>query len=196
MTEVERRALSVPVEVREDDDGKIRVEGYAAVFDDEANIAGMFRERIAPGAFTAALERGDDVSFLINHEGLPMARTRSGTLKLEQDERGLRVVSDLDVNDPDVKRIIPKMKRGDLDKMSFAFIARQQEWDDRQDPPLRTVMDVELFDVSIVTEPAFQGTEIGLRSLEQHRKAKNFAAARLRQRRKLDLHDRVRRTAS
>ena len=82
MAQAEIRALSEPVELRQEDNGPIRVAGYAAVFNQETNIGGYFTETIAPGAFTSALGRGDDVVFLVNHDGLPLARTRSGTLRL------------------------------------------------------------------------------------------------------------------
>jgi len=187
--------VGIPVEIRAEEDGGVRVEGYAAVFGEEANIGGMFVEVIERGAFSQAIGR-DDVVFLINHEGLPLARTRSGTLTLEEDDRGLLMGTRLDPDDPDAKRIIGKMKRGDLDKMSFAFIADRQEWDDTVDPPRRTIKEASLFDVSVVTTPAYDGTEIGLRSLDMHRKEKdeerkrreeNFAAARerIRQKKKL-----------
>lgn len=164
--DIEKRG-GIPVEIRADENG-IKVSGYAAVFNQEANIGGYFREVILPGAFRKALG-SSDVPFLINHTGLPLARTRSSTLKLSEDSHGLRIESELDASDPDVMRIVPKMKRGDLDKMSFAFRAVVQRWDDTQDPPLRTVEEVELFDVSVVTDPAYEGTEIGLRSLEAAR---------------------------
>lgn len=182
MSEAEIRSLGEPVDVRQDDGGAIRVAGYAAVFDQEVNIAGMFTEVIARGAFQSALSRGDDVVFLINHEGLPLARTRSGTLKLSEDERGLYIESELDPDDPDVRSIVPKMKRGDLDKMSFAFVATRQEWDDTGDIPKRTIQDLRLHDVAIVTTPAYDGTEIGLRSLRDFRaeQEKSQAARRLR----------------
>ena len=171
----------IPAEMREENNG-LRVEGYAAVFDEEADIGGMFREVIAPGAFTDAIGR-DDVVFLVNHEGLPLARTRSGTLTLEQDKRGLKMSTMLDPEDPDVRSIVGKMKRGDLDKMSFAFRADVQEWDDSEDIPLRTIRSASLYDVSVVTTPAYDGTDIGLRSLEAFRKdcrAANYEAAKAR----------------
>lgn len=183
----------IPAEVRADESG-IKVSGYAAVFNQEADIGGYFREVIAPGAFQKAITR-DDVVFVINHEGLPLARTRSGTLTLTEDDHGLRMETELDASDPDVQSIIPKMKRGDLDKMSFAFRATKQEWDDTQDPPLRTVREVELYDVSIVTMPAYGGTDIGLRSLEESRKERrrhNFNAAARRLRMKMNLDRKVR----
>jgi len=152
----------LPVEIRAGDDG-ITVEGYAAVFDELADIGGHFHERIAPGAFKSAIGR-DDVVFLVNHDGLPLARTRSGTLTLLEDDRGLHIATRLDPSDPDVDRIVPKMKRGDLDKMSFAFRATKQEWDESGEIPIRTILEAELFDVSIVTTPAYSGTEIALRS--------------------------------
>ncbi len=163
----EIRTVSMPVEFRTAADGTVTVEGYAAVFNQETNIGGMFREVIRAGAFSKALQRGDDVTFLINHDGLPLARTRSGTLKLEEDAHGLKVLSELDATDPDVARIIPKMRRGDLDKMSFAFAVAEggQNWlGAANDLDLREVTDTYLYDVSIVTEPAFYGTSIALRS--------------------------------
>jgi HK97 family phage prohead protease len=157
-----------PAEVRADSDGVIKVAGYAAVFNEAATIAGAFHEIIEPGAFRESLE-SDDVVFLINHGGLPLARTRSGTLSLKEDERGLYIESELDAADPDVMSIVPKMKRGDLDKMSFAFITEIEEWDETGEVPTRTVKKAAVRDVSIVTNPAYEGTEIGLRSLDAHR---------------------------
>lgn len=160
----------VPVEMRAADDGSVKVSGYAAVFNQETNIGDYFIEVIERGAFTEAIGR-DDVVFLINHEGLPLARTRSGTLQLSEDERGLKMDAVLDMSDPDVMSIVPKMKRGDLDKMSFAFYPEVQRWDETGDIPKRYIQKVRLADVSIVTTPAYDGTEIGLRSLEAHRES-------------------------
>jgi hypothetical protein len=167
---------SSSLEVREADDGTVAVEGYAAVFDSPTIIAGKWQEQIARGAFTEAVDR-DDVVFLINHTGLPLARTRSGTLELSEDERGLKVRANLDPSDPDVRSILPKMKRGDLDKMSFAFVPTSQEWNDEGEMPTRTITRADLHDVSIVTTPAYEETSIGLRSgidaLESYRKARH-----------------------
>jgi Escherichia/Staphylococcus phage prohead protease len=163
--------LALPAEIREGegDDGEgVRVAGYAAVFGEAADIGGWFNEVIERGAFDDVLQ--DDVPFLINHEGLPLARTRSGTLSIKQDDRGLYIETVLDPADSDVARIIPKMKRGDLDKMSFAFSVGIEEWDETGDIPVRTLKKFDrLYDVAIVTSPAYDGTEIGLRCLEEHR---------------------------
>ena len=177
-----------PVEIREDENGLVKVEGYAAVFNQETNIGGMFREKIEAGAFKDAVGR-DDVVFLVNHDGLPLARTRSGTLELKEDKHGLFISTELDSSDPDVQQIIPKMKRGDMDKMSFAFMSDVEEWDDASEIPLRTVKEARLFDVSIVNNPAYEGTEIGLRSLEQHRSENkgDFSNVKMKMRMKLAL---------
>jgi HK97 family phage prohead protease len=173
----------IPVEIRADENG-LKVEGYAAVFGQETEIGGFFREVIEKGAFSEAIGR-DDVVFLINHEGLPLARTRSGTLRLSEDNHGLKIETMLDPEDPDVKSISGKMKRGDLDKMSFAFFPEVQEWDESGDLPLRTIKRASLHDVSIVTTPAYDGTEIALRSLEASRKRESAQEFRLRVKRKL-----------
>lgn len=185
--ETEKRS-GMPAEIRAEGSA-VKVAGYAAVFGQETDIGGMFREVIAPGAFDEAIGR-DDVVFLINHDGLPLARTRSGTLRLSSDGTGLRIETELDTEDPDVRSIVPKMKRGDLDKMSFAFWPEVQEWDESGDMPVRTIRKARLYDVSIVTTPAYEGTSIALRSLQEHRmetKRKNFSAAALRHRLKMNL---------
>lgn len=173
----------IPAEIRADSDG-IKVEGYAAVFGEEADIGGMFREVIERGAFKDAIGR-DDVVFLINHDGLPLARTRSGTLRLSEDDHGLKIETSLDPEDPDVKSISGKMRRGDLDKMSFAFYPDVQEWDESGDVPLRTIKRATLLDVSIVTSPAYEGTEIALRSLAASRPSETAQEFRLRQKARL-----------
>lgn len=163
-----RYCALAPVERREAAGDQIHVTGYAAVFGEATEIGPLdswgWSEVVERGAFSAALQRGDDVTFLINHRDLPLARTTSGTLTLTEDERGLRVDTALDASDPDVMRILPKMRRGNLSKMSFAFLAEKETWDETGDHAVRSIQSVRLFDVSIVTDPAYEGTEIGLRS--------------------------------
>lgn len=180
----ERRAGS-PIEVRAGEDG-ITVEGHAATFNEWTDIGGMFRERISPGAFADSIKRGDDVVLLIEHDGLPLARTRSGTLTLAEDDTGLLIRSSLSTEDPDVARVAPKMQRGDLDKMSFAFMVRDEKWVEPDEGlPERTIERVDLVDVSIVTWPAYEGTDIALRSMREaiggsHQAIKARNAARIK----------------
>jgi len=167
LMELETRS-GLPVEVRSADDGSIVVEGYAALYDVPADIAGMFREVIKPGAFRSALARGDDVTLNINHnDNFLLARTSSGTLRLSEDAKGLKVRSELDALDPDVVRLVRKMKRGDLSEMSFAFSIPEggQDWTRGADGmDVREIRDVMLHDVSVVATPAYTGTSIALRS--------------------------------
>lgn len=194
MTLKTERRGALPIEIRKQDDA-IRVQGHAAVFNQEADIGGYFREIIRPGAFSRAI-REDDVPFLIEHAGLPLARNTSGTLKLAEDARGLVVESTLAAADPDVMRIVPKMERGDLNKMSFAFMSTRQEWDETGETPLRIIHECRLYDVSIVTTAAYDGTDIGMRSLAEWRAAHTvdinrapLIGARLRMRHALRLRE-------
>ena len=172
----------LPVELRAADDGTVVVEGYAAVFDQPTNIGDVFTEVIAPGAFRSALARGDDTEFLINHSGLPLARSTAGNLTMMEDSKGLKIRAVLDGADPDVQRIVPKMRAGMLDQMSFAFQATGQRWDTpAEGMDVRTITDVVLYDVSIVNRGAYPQTSIALRSRDEARKqAEEAEAARTR----------------
>ncbi len=177
--------------------------GYAAVFDAETDIAGMWRERIARGAFADAISKASaDVHALFNHDpNLVLGRMKAGTLRIVEDDKGLTV--EIDPPDTqDARDLIAKIERGDIDQMSFAFTMRggRQTWDDSRKPPVRTIEKVgDLYDVSVVTRGAYPTTEVGVRSLGEYRDAQrrqhNFSAAALRVRRKMDLGLTIRRTA-
>lgn len=147
--------------------------GHAAVFNSLSEDLGGFRELIAPGAFRAALRRRPDVRLLVNHSGLPLARTASETLELREDAQGLHVFARLDKNDPDVVSLRGKMQRGDVDQMSFAFTMREDgdDWAVAEDETVvRTILADgvdELFDVSVVTYPAYRHTSVSMRSVLQ-----------------------------
>ena len=176
--------------------------GYAALFDTETNIGGLFREKIAHGAFADAITTSD-IHALFNHnENFVLGRMKAGTLTVAEDEKGLRVtISPPDTQD--VRDLLVKMKRGEIDQMSFAFTLQggKQSWDDSVEPPLRTIEKVgELYDVSVVTRGAYPDTTVAVRSLEDFRRDRaekptsNFSAARLRIARKMNLDLKVRRT--
>jgi HK97 family phage prohead protease len=178
--EIERRALSAPLEVRADGQ---TVAGYAAVFNSETDIGGMFREKIAPGAFKPSLN--GDVRALWNHDSSNViGRTKAGTLRLAEDNKGLAV--EIDLPDTQVGRDLREnMRLGNVDGMSFGFRVTKQQWDETGDIPVRTIEEVELFEVSAVTFPAYEATEIALRSLDKQReerekKEHNAAAAKAR----------------
>lgn len=170
--EVEHRRLA-DVELRMDGDVPV-LEGYALVYEYRYDIAGGpeaggFTEVISRGA--AAKSAGEaDVRLLVNHDGVPLARSKGGegTLTLSSDDVGLKVRAELDPANPTVQELRSAMSRGDLDQMSFAFKIpkgeNRQEWS--SDYSLRTIREVQLFDVSVVTYPANPATVAKLRSDE------------------------------
>ncbi len=175
----EKRSLVRAVEHRADDNGRMTVSGYAAVFGEVADIGGWFQEVVARGAFTNSLRTADVRAYFDHDTGRVLGRLSAGTLRCEEDDKGLRVEIDLpDTTDGrDVKALV---ERGDVSGMSFRFETVRQEWDETVDPPKRTLLEVRLGEVSIVSEPAYDGTSVALRSLEDARKERrqhNFSAA-------------------
>jgi HK97 family phage prohead protease len=155
----ERRIAYTTLDLRQASDGTT-LYGYAAVFDSPSEPM-PFVEYVKRGAFQKTIKDGADVRLLIDHEGVPLARTKSGTLRLKEDERGLAVEADLDPMNPDAARIISAMKRGDLSQMSFAFRTIKDAWSD--DRAVRELREVQLFDVSVVTFPAYEETVAEIR---------------------------------
>lgn len=152
------------LELREDGDGGPTIIGYASVFDSWYQVTdwlGEYDERVRPAAFAKTLAEQADVRLLLNHEGAPFARTKSGTLELAEDEVGLRYEAVLEPSDPEVQALVPKLRRGDLAESSMAFQAMQQRWN--ADYTERDIIEARLFDVSIVTFPASPTTSAGLR---------------------------------
>lgn len=145
------------------DGGGVMLAGYAIVYDTRYQV-GDFTEMIARGA-AAKTAREADVRLLVNHSGVPLARTKSGTMKIESDDIGLRVEANLDPLNPSVMELRSAMDRGDLDQMSFAFRTINDEWTPgRKD---RTIRELKLFDVSVVTFPANPTTVAQLRDTSE-----------------------------
>ena len=167
----ERRGLPVAdFELRKQGDN-LALRGYASVFNAPYDMyggpeKGGWTEVVSSDAFDQTLREKPDLHLLINHEGLPLARTKSGTLLLSVDKTGLLVdVPNLDRRDPDVQRLEVKMNRGDLDEMSFAFRVKRDEWD--EDDSQRTLREVSLHkgDVSVVNFGANPATSVHLRAI-------------------------------
>ena len=154
MMDLERRfTSSATVEGR-------TLSGVAAPYGSEAKIAD-FRETIAPGAFTRTLAENRDILCLADHDpARVLGRTKSGTLQLREDERGLRF--ELQVPDTSTGRDLRALaERGDLGGVSMGFIATRDSWDG----DLRTLHEVELHEVSIVqAHAAYPTTTVSLRS--------------------------------
>src|SRR5438045_2023228 len=106
---LERRTThTCPVELRENADGSLRLDGYACVTGVAYDVGGWCQETIMRGSFKRTLGEEPDVQLLVNHGvggSLPLARTRSGTMSLDEDQRGLHVVARLDPEDPDVQSL-------------------------------------------------------------------------------------------
>jgi HK97 family phage prohead protease len=161
----ERRAEKL--ELRMEGDQPV-LDGYATVYDFRYDINGGpenggFTEVISRGAAAKSANEAD-VRLLINHDGVPLARTKSGTLTLESDDVGLRVRAELDPANPRVQELRSAMDRGDADQMSFAFRALRQSYDSKTDT--RTISEVKLYDVSVVTYPANPATVVKMRADE------------------------------
>ena len=168
------------VEQRNDDDkDTLLFTGYASVFNKGYGVRdqqGTYTETIKPGAFKKTLQEQDDVRFLVNHDGIPLARTSSGTLQLEEDDYGLFVRAELDPANPTVAEIASAMKRGDLNEMSFAFAAIRDEFDATGEN--RSVTEAKLFDVSVVTYPANPWAGAKLRGVDIDNLHKELVEAR------------------
>jgi len=162
MKKIERRTYTVQdVETRADDDGKLRLSGYAAKFD-SPSVPLPFIETIAQGAFRKTLTEIPDVRLLVNHEGLPLARTKNGTMTLTEDDIGLRFDAEL-ADTQEARDLHALIARGDVDQMSFAFRVIRQKWN--EDRTMRTLTEVSLADgdVSVVTYPAYPATSVEAR---------------------------------
>jgi HK97 family phage prohead protease len=170
--EVEHRRLA-DVELRMEGDTPV-LDGYALVYEYRYDVAGGpeaggFTEVISRGAAAKSAKEAD-VRLLVNHDGVPLARSRGGegTLGLESDDIGLKVRAELDPSNPTVQELRSAMNRGDIDQMSFAFKVPKGEGRQTFDGKtgLRTIREVQLFDVSVVTYPASNATVARLRSDE------------------------------
>lgn len=150
-----------------DDGGNLSIEGYFAVFGSVYEIAPGMSESIAPGAFDKTLS--GDIRALINHDTtLVLGRTKAGTLNLRTDNRGLWGHIDVNPNDSDAMNLYERVKRGDVDQCSFGFDIIDEETEFREDGSIHwTIKEVELYEVSPCTFPAYEETSIAARTKER-----------------------------
>lgn len=141
-----------------------KIVGYAAVFDTLSVPLWGFQEKIRKGAFAKTIGEAD-VRALFNHdENLVLGRNKAGTLKLWEDDTGLGI----EILPPDTqfaRDLIVTMERGDVDQMSFAFRVLREEWSHTPEQEIRTLVEVELRDVSPVTFPAYTDTVAQVRAV-------------------------------
>lgn len=155
------------IEYRRDGDGDpthAEHVGYACVYGVPYEVAGGppwgWVEVIEPGASARSLGMGADVRYLINHDGLPLARTASSTMELGEDDIGLRQSAVVDLRSQTAVDLTVAIERGDVDQMSYAFRAVRQEWND--DYTERRVLEQQIVDTSSVTYPANEATVVML----------------------------------
>lgn len=168
------RCFNFNIEAREDKEGKKGIiEGRAIVYDSPTDL-GWFTEVIEKGA----LKKTDlkDVRFLVNHDTrmIPLARSRNNnensTMQLFVDDEGLRIRVVLDIeNNSDARNLYSAVKRGDITGMSFMFIVDGEEWEDEDtEHPTRRIKSISIvYEVSAVTFPAYEETEINARCKEE-----------------------------
>ncbi len=173
MEPVERRAF---VECRVDAIDNRRLRGYAIVFNARSQNLGGFQEVIAPEAMDRTFKEAIDVRALVDHESSKViGRLRAGTLQMQKEASGLRVTIEPDPDISYARDIMLAVKRGDVSGMSFAFRTIEDDWNyDDEHMPLRTVLDMRVSEVSIVTFPAYTQTDVAV----AHRSMQEFSAHR------------------
>ena len=163
--ELEKRSIK-NAEMRIEGDTTPKIRGYAAIFNTMSDDLGWFREIIHPGAFKKTINDGADVRSLFNHDpNFVIGRRKSATLMLKEDEHGLYTES---IPNPDVswaKDLTATIKRGDVDQMSFAFKTVKDDWRTENEEKIREIFEVKLFDVSVVTYPAYIQTSAQVRAV-------------------------------
>ena len=160
--------MATSFEAREAQNGENpTIEGYFAVFNSIYEIAPGMTESVAPGAFSRTLS--GDIRALTNHDTtLVLGRTSAHTLELREDEHGLWGKIAINPNDSDAMNLYSRVKRGDVNQCSFGFEIVSEDTEYREDGSIHwTIRDVNLFEVSACTFPAYQETNIAARSKER-----------------------------
>ena len=144
------------------------------VFGDETVIASEFREKIARGAFTRTLKEQPDVVMLLDHDsGRVLGRTSAGTLWLQENSAGLYFSLTVDPSTPEGQTALGTVARQDVRSCSFGFRVRSEVWEDGGDRlPLRTITDVDLFELTLTAFPAYPTTTAALRATSNNEAAR------------------------
>lgn len=161
-TNRQMRSVASQFETREEEDG-LFIEGYFSVFNSNYELWDGATESVAPGAFSNTL--GGDIRALIDHETrLVLGRNKAGTLELREDSHGLWGRVRINPNDTDAMNLYNRVKRGDVDQCSFGFDILDEETQVREDNSVHwTIREVKLYEVSIVTFPAYEETSVSAR---------------------------------
>lgn len=149
-----------------EDNGELYIEGYFAVFNSVYEIAPGLTESISPGAFADTL--GGDIRALTNHDTtLVLGRTKAGTLELREDGHGLWGRVRINREDSDAMNLYHRVQRDDVDQCSFGFEILEEDVETRGDGTVHfTIVKVKLYEVSVVTFPAYEETAVAARSAQ------------------------------
>lgn len=157
------RCIGSNFETRTDETGDMYISGYFSVFNSIYELFPGATESIADTAFDGALS--DDIRCLVNHDTtLVLGRTKANTLTLKTDSRGLWGEVKINPKDQDAVNLYERVKRGDVDQCSFGFDILEEEFEDRGDSVHWTIKKVRLYEVSVVTFPAYQDTSVSARN--------------------------------
>lgn len=173
------RSIASQFETR-DAEGELSIEGYFSVFNSIYELWPGATESVAPGAFSETL--GNDIRALVDHNStLVLGRNKAGTLELREDSHGLWGKVKINPNDSDAMNLYERVKRGDVDQCSFGFMIEDEETEFREDGSIHwTIRKVNLFEVSVVTFPAYEDTAVTARKADleaiRQRKAEKWRA--------------------
>lgn len=168
------RSVASQFNTREAEEG-LFIEGYFSVFNSIYELWSGATESVAPGAFSNTL--GNDVRALIDHDSrLVLGRNRAGTLELREDSHGLWGRIRINPNDQDAVNLYERVKRGDVDQCSFGFEIIREDTEVHEDGSIHwTIREVKLYEVSVVTFPAYEETSVSARQkdFDEIQKRKN-----------------------
>lgn len=165
----EFRALTAGLELRSAEGSATRTAaGYAVVYNSKADLYGCWTETIAPGAFDKSIQERDVIAIRSHDATRIVGRKGAGTLTLRSDDRGIAFENPLP-DTTDGRDLAVMIDRGDIAGMSYGFIAKRQEWDDTVEPPHRTILEGDLFEITYTPLPVYKDSEVALRSLEHAR---------------------------
>lgn len=171
--ELEKRELiSSGIEIREQEDGTRTIEGYAVKWDKKSEVLGYwykFREQFRKGSFANSLQNDDQRALWSHDTSQVLGRTKNGTLRLSEDDIGLRFELDLP-NTTLGNDAYETIKRGDVDGVSFGFQKLVEEWDET-DPEniIRTITNAKLLEISPVAFPAYPDSEVSARNNDPYK---------------------------
>lgn len=173
MIKTEKREIVTDgIEIREGEDGKRTIQGYAVKWEMKSQTMGYwyrFKEQFKKGAFTESLTNEDQRALWSHDTSQVLGRTKNGTLRLFEDEVGLRFELDLP-NTTLGNDTYETIKRGDVDGVSFGFQQQKQEWDETDpDNVVRTITKAKLMEISPVAFPAYPDSQVSARSNDPYK---------------------------